>query len=156
MTSPAEPRRLLMLALAGPSLFLLVAAAVILSAALGGYEPLAGPDDLTLAEAAAIRDEAEVLRLIRAGADPDAPGNVRRGILNDPGNLLTPLEAAVAAGHAEVVQLLVRHGAAINERNFPILSCLAQERGETEIVSWLNERAPAGAAPDCAGVRLPL
>src|SRR5688572_14966585 len=156
MMPAAEPRRLLVLALAGPSLVLLVAAGVILSAALGGYEPLAGPEDLTLAEAAAIRDEAEVLRLIRAGADPDAPAIVRRGILNDPGYLLTPLEAAVAAGHVEVVQLLVRNGAVIDGRNFPILSCLAQEHGETEILSFLNQRAPAGVTVDCADVRVPL
>lgn len=156
MMPAAAPRRLLVLALAGPSLFLLVAIAVMLGAALGGYQPLAGPDDLTLAEAAAIRDEAEVLRQIRAGADPNAPGTVRRGILNDAEYLLTPLEAAVAAGHAEVVQLLVQNGAVINQRTFPILFCLAQDNGATDIASFLNERAPAGVALDCASVRLPL
>lgn len=143
-------------AVAGPGIVWLAAAAAILAASLGGYRALAAPADLTLSEAAAIRDEAEVLRQIRAGADPDARGLVRRGMISDPEYLMTPLEAAIAAGHGEVVRLLLRNGAVINDANFSLLFCLAEEHGTPDIVSFLNEHAPSGIAVQCDGIRLPL
>ncbi len=144
------------LALAAPALVWLTAAAVVLLAALGGYRALAAPADLTLPEAAALRDEAEVLRLIRHGVDPNVAGRVRRGMIRDEEYLLTPLEAATAARHGEVVRLLIGNGAELNDTNFPVLFCLAQGSGAADIVSFLNEHAPVDARVDCDGVRLPL
>ena len=143
-------------ALAAPALLWLAAVGAIMIIALVGYRVLAAPADLTLSEAAAIRDGAEVLRQMRAGADPDAPGRIRRGIIRDQEYLMTPLEAATAARHLEVLQLLVRNGAAVNESNFPVLFCLAQESDATDIISFLQEHAPSGVVFECEGVRLPL
>ena len=144
------------LALAAPALVWLAAAAVVLLAALGGYRALAAPADLTLPEAAALRDEAEVLRQIRHGVDPNLAGRVRRGVIRDEEYLLTPLEAATAARHGEVVRLLVGNGAELNDTNVPILFCLAQRSGAADIVSLLNEHAPVDARADYDSVRLPL
>ena len=143
-------------ALAAPALLWLAAVGAIMIIALVGYRALAAPADLTLSEAAAIRDGAEVLRQMRVGADPDAPGRIRRGIIRDQEYLMTPLEAATAARHLEVLQLLVRNGAAVNESNFPVLFCLAQESDATDIISFLQEHAPSGVVFECEGVRLPL
>ena len=117
---------------------------------------LAAPADLTLPEAAALRDEAEVLRQIRHGVDPNLAGRVRRGVIRDEEYLLTPLEAATAARHGEVVRLLVGNGAELNDTNVPILFCLAQRSGAADIVSLLNEHAPVDARADYDSVRLPL
>ena len=153
LNDPAFP---LTLALAAPALVWVAAAAVVLLAALGGYRALAAPADLTLPEAAALRDEAEVLRQIRHGVDPNMAARVRRGVIRDEAYLLTPLEAATAARHGEVVRLLVGNGAELNDTNFPVLVCLAEGNGAADIVSFLNEHAPAGAVSGCEGVRLPL
>ena len=142
--------------LAAPALVWLAAAGAIVIAALIGYRALAAPADLTLSEAAAIRDEAEVLRQIGAGADPNIPSRVRPGLIGDPEYLMTSLEAATVAGHLEVLQLLVRNGATVNESNFPVLYCLAQESDASDIVSFLQEHVPSGVVFECEGVRLPL
>lgn len=144
------------LALAAPALVWLAAAAMLLLATLGGYQALAAPADLTLAEAAALRDEAEVMRQIRHGADPNLAGRVRPGVIRDEAYLLTPLEAATAARHVEVVRLLVRGGAELNDTNLPVLVCLARENGADDIVVFLSEHAPVGLRADCDRVPLPL
>ena len=155
MTDGVEPRGALLAALAAPGVCLLAVIMAVLIAALAGVDPSAAPEDLSLAEAAAVGDGAEVLRQIQAGADPSARVLVRRGFVSDPEFLLTPLEAATAASHAEVVRLLVDSGAAIGPDNAAVLICLAEEQGSMEILSYLRAHAPAAPA-GCAGVRLPL
>jgi ankyrin repeat protein len=83
-------------------------------------------------------------------------GRVRRGVIRDAAYLLTPLEAAAAARHGEVVRLLVGNGAELNDTNFPVLFCLAQGSGAADIVSFLQELAPPGVVFECDGVHLPL
>ena len=57
------------------------------------------PDDVTLAEAVATRNNAEALRLIALGSDPNSPSRVRDGLLtNGYDVLVTPVEAAGYAG----------------------------------------------------------
>lgn len=152
----SEPPPIVFWSVLAPGAVWFAAAAVIVLVSLAGFPPLAAPADLTLAEAAAIRDEAEVLKRLRSGANPNAPVLVRRGIVSDPEYVLTPLEAATAAGHADVVRLLVRNGAALNARNFPVLYCLAQTKEAADIVAVLKEHAPPGAIFNCDNVRLPL
>lgn len=142
-------------ALAFPALLWLAAAGTILIATLAGYGALAAPPDLTLSEAAAIRDVTEVLRQIRTGAKPDAPARIRRGILREEEYLMTPLEAATVAGDVEVVRLLVQNGARLDESNVPVLFCLAQDNDADDIVSFLNENASSSTVSECAGVRVP-
>ena len=62
---------------------------------MAGHAPFEGPPDLTLAEAAALRDRARLLSLIEAGADPDAQAPVRSGLARRDVPSLTPLEAAI-------------------------------------------------------------
>ena len=151
-----DTTRAVRLALAAPVVVWLAAAAAILLASSVGYRALAAPGDFTLAEAAALRDEADVLRQIGAGADPNARAVIRRGMLSDPEFLMTPLEAAVAARHDLVVGLLLANGARLDHANWPALYCLAQDRDADEIVVLLTQHAPAGAATDCRDVRLPF
>lgn len=145
----------LLVAIAGPAVLWLAAAVVVLCASLFGYRAGAAPPDLTLPEAAAIRDEAEVLRQLRAGVDPDAVALVRRGFVSDPEYFMTPLEAGTARRHLGIVSLLVANGAALTEANVPVLVCLALEHGAADIVAFLRERTP-GFTVECKDVRLPL
>jgi hypothetical protein len=143
-------------ALALPALAWLAAATVVLAAVLLGYRALAAPADLTITEAAVLSDEAELLRQIRHGANPNADASMRRGMLGDQDYIMTPLEAAIAGRHAEVVQLLVDNGATLASNNFPRLLCLARLSDAADIVAVLETHAPPrSAAVDCTGIRLP-
>src|SRR5712671_7293115 len=78
-------------------------------AAGGGLWP---PDQVTLAEAVATRNNAEALRLIARGANPNERQRVRDGLLvNGRDASVTPLEAAVGAQRAEAVRMLLANGA---------------------------------------------
>jgi hypothetical protein len=138
-----------------PAIVWLAAAAALLVASLGGYRALAAPADVTMSEAAALRDEAEVLRQIRHGVDPNATQYVRRGAIHDGDYFMTPLEAAIAARHSDVVRLLLRTGAELTSINYPVLLCLAEE-SDPEIASLLREHASSETPPKCDGVRLPF
>lgn len=144
------------LALAAPPVVFLAAAAILLMNGAAGRDPFAAPADLTLPEAAAIRDEAEVLRQIGDGVDPDAPALLRRGVLSDPEFLMTPLEAAVAAKHETIVRLLLENGATVGDENWPVLVCLAQRSDQEGIAALLMAYSPDGVPPDCRAVRLPF
>ena len=142
-------------ALALPVLAGLAAAALILAATLIGYRALAAPLDLTMSEAAVLRDEAEVLRQIANGSDPNVAQPIRPGIFNDDSLVMTPFEAAIAARHVEVVQLLAGNGARLDESNLPRLICLARRSAAADILAFLEARSASSPAADCSGVRLP-
>ena len=109
---------------------------------------------LNLAEAAALRDAGEVVRQITAGADPNASYPLRRGILAAPS--LTPLEAAVGARRAEIVELLMAHGAKVDLAGWRRLNCFAQKTGATDVVATLDHVAPAAAPASCEGISTPF
>ena len=109
---------------------------------------------LTLAEAAALHDEAEILRLVRAGADPNLPVSVRPGVLRSIGYTMTPLEAAIAERRVEILELLVELGAVVDTRNFASLWCFAQTRNDTDVSAFLEARVPQHPAVDCANVKI--
>ena len=115
-------------------------------AALFGSTPAfwqGGP--LTLAEAAALRDQAEVARLIEAGADPNAEYPLRPNVLSI--SRATPLEAAVAARRPEIVTLLRLEGATVDEPGWHRLHCLAVEIGEGDVIEAVDTYRPATAGP---------
>ena len=117
----------------------------VLGAAVFGYTPTfwqGGP--LTLAEAAALRDQGEVARLIEAGADPNAEYALRPDVLSV--SRATPLEAAVLARRAEIVELLIHEGAAVDERTWHHLHCVAAEIGEDDVIDAIDAYRPATAA----------
>jgi hypothetical protein len=113
------------------------------------------PDDVTLAEAVATRNNAEALRLIALGSDPNSPSRVRNGLLtNGYDVVVTPVEAAVGAARADSLRMLLAVGARIDERERLVLRCYERTRPDSSVREILD----AGAAdePDCAHVRLPI
>jgi hypothetical protein len=114
------------------------------------------PGDLTISEAAALRDRAELIRLIRAGVDVAARARVRSGIIRDREYMLTPLEAATATQRDEIVRLLVSEGAPLDESSFPTVYCIAASSGFETIVELLRKVAPDREPPQCENVQLPL
>jgi hypothetical protein len=117
----------------------------VLGAAVFGYTPTfwqGGP--LTLAEAAALRDQGEVARLIEAGADPNREYALRPDVLAV--SRATPLEAAVLARRPEIVRLLMREGAAVDERSWHHLHCVAAEIGQSDVIDAIDAYRPATAA----------
>jgi hypothetical protein len=109
---------------------------------------------LTLSEAAALRDEGEVVQLVDNGTDPNAAYTVRDGVLA--ASPLTPLEAAVGARRAEMVYLLMRHGAKVDAGSWRRLHCFALNTGAGDVVEMLDRFKPAGAATSCEGISTPF
>jgi hypothetical protein len=127
-------------------------------AALSGWwtvAPLWPPDEVTLPEAIATRNNGEALRLIAQGADPNAPARVRDGLLvNGRDVVVTPVEAAVGAQRADSLRLLLSYGAVIDDRERLVLRCYEQTRRDSAVREMLD--AGASGDPDCAGVTLPV
>ena len=154
---PVDRRvRIMELAAAAPGLLLLLAAACAFAAALFGEGPLWPTSALTLAEAAALHDDADVLRLIGGGADPNAASAVRPELLTHETIQLAPLEAATGARQARTFQLLLERGATVDDSNWTRLICFASRLEADEIVMILNARQPGRPAPACAGVAIPF
>jgi hypothetical protein len=127
-----------------PALVAVSFCGAVVGAAMFGYTPTfweGGP--LTLAEAAALRDQGEVARLIEAGADPNGEFALRPDVLSV--SRATPLEAAVLARRAEIVELLMHEGAAVDERTWHRLRCVANEIGEGDVIDAINAYRPATA-----------
>ena len=112
------------------------------------------PDKVTLAEAIATRNNAEALRLITVGADPNQPSGVRDGLLANGYDVnITPLEAAVGAQRADSLRMLLAHGAVVDEGEMRILRCYERTRPNAGVRETLDMRATG--EPDCSGIRLP-
>jgi hypothetical protein len=138
-------RSLLAACAAAPPVAATVFCAAVLCAALLGNAPRFWEGGtLTLAEAAALRDQGEVARLIEAGADPDREYALRPDILAT--TRATPLEAAVDARRPEIVQLLMHEGATVDERGWRHLHCLAVDTGAADVVEAVDAYRPAAAA----------
>ena len=100
--------------------------AVVLMVTLLGNHPLWPIEDLTLAEAALLRDDGEVVRLIGLGENPNGHYRIRSTLTHRSSrhrssrqgswrhrssSVVTPLEAAVLASRPMMVRLLLAHGA---------------------------------------------
>ena len=139
-----------------------IAAAVLALAAfvlgLAGLHPLWRAEPLNMSEAAAYRDGARVLELIRAGEDPDARRPVRRGAVFSRDLLLTPLEAAVAAGRAEVVEVWLSARPRLDPRVWIEARCVARFGRTDDIRETVDRHRPADLPADfdadreCEGV----
>jgi len=112
-------------------------------------------DDVNLSEAVATRNNAEALRLIVHGADPNAPARVREGLLTNGYEVaLTPVEAAVAAQRADSLRMLLANGARVDPHELLVLRCLERARSDSGVRELLE--AQASSEPECAGVHLPV
>jgi hypothetical protein len=147
--------RWLLAAIAVPPAILTVASGVVLLAAAFGAEPLWRIDAVTMAEAAARRDGALVVQLIREGHSPNERLLVSPGILAEKAVVVLPLEAAVAADRSEVVEALLTHGA-VYPGGPSGLRCLAVQAGADEVVGFLDRRFGTGTATaGCDSMTLP-
>lgn len=138
-----------------PGSMLITATAAMLLALPFGIDPLWHVEPLTLAEASALRDNGEVMRLIGLGADPNKPGTVRADFVHDEAQVLTPLEAAVGARRADMVQLLLDNGAVMDATNWTRLVCFAEVVEAQDVRALLEEWRPADASDTCVGVQTP-
>ncbi len=86
-----------------------------------------------------VRDHAEVVRLIRAGQDPNGHWLIREEASDDGhAQLATALEAAVKIRRLELVQLLVREGATVTPQVRARLLDLAKTVGAPDIADYLR------------------
>lgn len=96
---------------AGPAFVLAATTLVWLGMAAIGRHPFWSYQPMTLSEAAALQHAGEIVRMLAAGADPNATYPVRAGILAPRAVVVTPLAAARAANSAEIAAVLTRGGA---------------------------------------------
>jgi hypothetical protein len=151
---PDRVRRFLVFCAAAPALVAVaVSASIVVTAATG--DPLFWRGgSLTLSEAAALRDHGELVRLIAAGSDPNAVYPLRAGVLA--ARSLTPLEAAVGARRAEIVELLTLHGATIDAETWRRLHCFAIQTGAADVVQALDRYRPPGTDASCERISTPF
>ena len=109
-------------------------------------------DEINLAEAAGVSEEAEVVRLIEQGQDPNARYPVRAGLLFERAVTVTPLEAAVLNDDPAIAAQLFARGLAVEPPAWVALRCFA---ADLRVVPVLDAHRPAGARLECAGVKTP-
>jgi hypothetical protein len=125
-------------ALAGAPAIALAVMSVVWTAARpfgGGLWP---PDEVTLAEAAAMGSEAEVLRLVALGVSPNVRATVRPGLLDNREHRVTPFEAAVAARLPGTAALLLQLGARPTAAHVTALRCDERRSPSPEIRVMLD------------------
>ena len=156
--SAAAARRidLVEASLALPGIALLVVTALVFAAALAGVGPLWPDVRLTLSEAAALHDDADLLQLLSQGGDVNAAGVVRGELLTHEPITMTPLEAVVGAREPKTLALLLEHGARVDDSNWVRLVCFAERLEAEEVVAVLRQQFPDRPAPECAGVAIPF
>jgi len=138
-----------------PGALLILATAVMLLGLPFGIDPLWRVEPLTLAEAAALRDNGEVMRLIAAGEDPNKAGTVRAELLRNDALVVTPLEAAVGIDRPDIIEVLLDNGAVLDAMSWTHLMCFAASIEADEAVEFLGQRRPADAATACDHVQTP-
>jgi hypothetical protein len=135
-----------------------VAAGAIILVALGlvGWNPFWSDAHFTMAEAAAMRDQATVAALARAGVDPSARMRVRAGVFDERlGDLeMTPAEAAVRADRPEILDVLFANGLRLETRDVHELICSARQWQSEDVLTHLSARFPEAIGPCTDGSRL--
>lgn len=143
-------------AVALPTLCLALAALYTVVAGILGVHPLWRSPELNMSEAAAMRDPATVVRMLRDGADEGLRREVRRGLLFDESVSLTPLEAAIAARRSEIASLLIaRRPLGVEEWSH--LKCLVASIPDGGVERLIDGHRPEAAAsmPDCSRDTVP-
>jgi hypothetical protein len=149
MSEASGQMQLVLGALALPGLLLAAGTLVMLAALGGGIDPLWHTESVTLAEAAALEDNAEVVRLIGLGENVNGASRVRPNVLADRELMLTPIEAAVGAERADMVQLLLDHGVRLEPTVWTRLMCFADSAGADDVTALLEAQRPADAQLIC-------
>ena len=135
----------------------LLAVVIVLALSLRAIEvaPFEPAEHMTLPEAAALESDADVVRLLRAGADPNRAERVRRTRIRAVNAAMTPLEAAMTSRHVSVMTHLVAGGARLEAAQMPVLWCLAVSQRNIDAQVWLRAREGFEQPADCADVHYP-
>lgn len=130
-----------------------MAALFVLAGATFGAHPLWNELELTISEAAALKDRGTIQRLIWEGVDPNRRSLVRGGVLKNEEMYLTPLEASVGTRASTTMRFLLTQGALMDDGDRTVLVCLAIKEKAGEILEFLN--AGEQDAADCEHVATP-
>jgi hypothetical protein len=112
------------------------------------------PDEVTMSEAVATGDYAEVMRQLERGADPNPPADVRARLLSSKPSRVTPLQAAVWARNPVMLKMLMERGAVITPNTLAVLKCMNDENGNRDVRALLDAVA-AESTLSCAQVTIP-
>lgn len=153
-------RRLPIAAVAWPGVILAAASFGMLAMAVAGAHPMWPTQRLNMSEAAVLRDAATVLQLLRAGESPRERRDIRAGFFFERSVRLTPLEAAIAAGRSEIVDVLLGAGEGRTWPEWVHARCLAASVQDPATERLLDAHKPADAARaagdvDCTNVVRP-
>lgn len=129
----------------------------VLLMALGGSHPWWRVEPVNMSEAAALRDRATIVELIARGEDPYARRPIRADMLFNDAVELTPLEAGIAAGRSEIVQIILFSAPTPPDAaTWTRVRCLSQLEGARDINEVLDRYRPAALATlSCDGVTKP-
>ena len=144
--SESHQARMLALAVSAPVLVATLAVLVFSALELAGHTPSSIGPARNIAEATALGMASEALRMLGAGEDPNRVLPVRREVISSTITQVTALEGAVWSRRGQMIELLDRHGAIVDEHTRRHLTCLAADLPVQEIVDYLSP----GRAPDCA------
>jgi AcrR family transcriptional regulator len=143
-------KTVLFLAVAGPAiLYVVVEAMFLLMAAFGGEHPRWPAEKLNLAEAVAVRNTGEVMRLVEEGEDPNRHYPIRQGLLDGDPSEATPLEAATSERRPELIEILIARGARLAPADWVRLRCFALGRERNDVAAALDAVKPAEIVPQC-------
>ena len=134
-------------AVAAPGCALSAGLVLALGCAVFGRSPIWPDHGLTLSEAVVTRADADLVRLLGQGTDPNASYDVRPGLVADHAVRMTPLEAAVLSRDAAILERLIRRGALIDAPAWNRLRCLAE--GDEGVTVLLERHRPAAAVTQC-------
>ena len=133
--------------IAAPVAALAVSWLALLGWALVGGHPIWTVRARNLAEAAAFRDGAEIVRRVSAGERLDVPAEVRPGFISGSAAVtVTPLEAAAKARRIEIVRLLLDLEPAVDPATWARAWCIEEDEG---IRTVLAEARPGAATTEC-------
>jgi len=138
-----------------PGIVLTAWSALLMLGAVIGSHPLWRVEPLNLSEAAAMRDEATVVQLIASGDDPYARRQVRADLLFNDRVELTPIEAAIAGGRTEIVEIILFSSPRPAPAEWTRLRCLSDLEGAKNINDVLDRYRPESATLACDGVTRP-
>jgi hypothetical protein len=148
-------RRLMVAATVAPSALLGIMTAGMLLRAVFGAHPLWRAEPVNLSEAAALRDQATVVQLIRRGEDPYQRREVRADLLFNDRVELTAFEAAIASGRAEVMDVILFAAPRPAPAEWNRLRCLSRLQETDDIDEVLDRYKPETAVSNCDGVTKP-
>ena len=111
-----------------------------------GQHPIWTIQPRNLAEAAAFRDGAAVVRRVEAHEDINRAEEVRARVVLPTAATLTPLEAAAATRERGMVQLLIDLGASLDAEVWQRAFCISDSG---EVRDLLAAHRPSGARDEC-------